>query len=66
MMEFLGSYGLWLALAAIMIGMHWFGMGCCGGGRRHSADRQPTPVAGDSVKNTKRPGEEEDRGPTCH
>ena len=39
MAEFLGSYGLWIALAAVMIGMHWFGMGGCGG-RRHGS----TPV----------------------
>lgn len=37
MVEFLSSYGLWIALAAIMIGMHWFGMGCCGGTRRHGS-----------------------------
>jgi hypothetical protein len=37
MIEFLSSYGLWIALAVIMIGMHWFGMGCCGGTRRHGS-----------------------------
>jgi hypothetical protein len=37
MLEFLSSYGLWIALAVIMIGMHWFGMGCCGGGHRRGS-----------------------------
>ena len=37
MMEFLSRYGLWIVLAVIMIGMHWFGMGCCGGHRQGSS-----------------------------
>ncbi len=36
MLEFVQSYGLWIALAGVFVAMHWFGMGCCGGrqGRR--------------------------------
>jgi hypothetical protein len=66
MMEFLSSYGLWIALGGVMIGMHWFGMGCCGGGHRRGADRRPTPVADESVKNGKSTGKEDGSGPTCH
>jgi hypothetical protein len=38
MVEFLSSYGLWIVLGAIMIGMHWFGMGCCAGGHRDGSN----------------------------
>jgi hypothetical protein len=31
MIEFLQSYGLWIALAGVFFAMHRFGMGCCGG-----------------------------------
>jgi hypothetical protein len=30
MLEFLATYGLWILLAGIFIGMHAFGRGCCG------------------------------------
>ncbi len=33
MLEFLATNGGWLALAAVFVAMHWFGMGCCGGHR---------------------------------
>ena len=35
LMELVLSYGLWIALAAVFLTMHWFGMSCCGGGREH-------------------------------
>ena len=28
MVEFLQSYGLWIALGVVFLAMHWFGM-CC-------------------------------------
>ena len=31
MIEFLQTYGLWIALAVVFFAMHRFGMGCCGG-----------------------------------
>mgnify|MGYP005864100847 CR=1 FL=1 len=34
MSEFLAAYGLWLALVGVFVAMHWFGMSCCGRGRR--------------------------------
>ncbi len=37
MIEFLQTYGLWIALAGIFIIMNRFGMGCCGGGHQHEA-----------------------------
>ncbi len=37
MIEFLQTYGLWIALAGVFIVMHRFGMGCCGGGHQHGA-----------------------------
>jgi hypothetical protein len=55
-MEFLSSYGLWILLAAIFVGMHVFGMGCCGGhshGERkkdRGADAVPEPAAGPGAR----------------
>ena len=42
MEEFLRSYGIWIVLAAVFFGMHWFGAGC-GGGHRHGegSDGEP-------------------------
>jgi hypothetical protein len=47
MIEFLQTYGLWIALAGVFFAMHRFGMECCGGHKnrlaRHaegSADRR--------------------------
>ena len=54
-MEFAGSYGLWVVLGAVFVAMHWFGKNCCGSGRdrgttlgarrlpqSHPSDRIPT------------------------
>ncbi len=38
MEEFLKSYGLWILLGAVFVGMHWFGRGCCGGSHRSGDD----------------------------
>ncbi|MFB3819543.1 MAG: hypothetical protein ACE147_17935 [Candidatus Methylomirabilales bacterium] len=45
-MEFLSNYGLWILLAAIFVGMHVFGMGCCGG---HQHGQRKKDAGGDSV-----------------
>ncbi len=39
MIEFLQSYGLWIALAGVFVAMHWFGKGYCGGGHQHGDSR---------------------------
>lgn len=43
--ELVGSYGLWIVLAAVFLTMHWFGMSCCGGGHQHGTppDRDRSP-----------------------
>jgi hypothetical protein len=51
MIEFLQSYGLWIALAGVFVGMHWFGMGCCGG-RRHEKERGPSATASGGAETT--------------
>jgi hypothetical protein len=51
MFEFLQSYGLWSALAGVFVGMHWFGMGCCGG-RRHNTEDGLTSTASDGAAKT--------------
>jgi hypothetical protein len=37
MIEFLQSYGLWIALAAVFFAMHRFGMVCCRGQKHRLA-----------------------------
>jgi hypothetical protein len=54
-MEFLSNYGLWILLAAIFVGMHVFGMGCCGQQRRQpkkagDTDPGPEPAAGSAAR----------------
>ncbi len=46
MIEFVQSYGLWIALAGVFVAMHWFGMGCCGGQRREKSTQPSEKVAG--------------------
>jgi hypothetical protein len=53
MLEFLGAYGLWIVLAAIMIGMHWFGMGCCARRPRHEAGEAKRAARGAAGKGSK-------------
>jgi len=40
MSEFLSNYGLWFVLGGIVVAMHLFGMGCCGGGHDHVEKRK--------------------------
>jgi hypothetical protein len=55
-MEFLSSYGLWILLALIFVGMHIFGRGCCGGHAhgQHKEDggddRVSKPAAGSGAR----------------
>ncbi len=39
MAAFLQTYGIWIALAGVMLLMHRFGFGCCGS-HGHGADQQ--------------------------
>ena len=55
MEEFLRSYGIWILLAAVFIGMQWFGMGCCGGGHGSKGDEPPA-KPGEEKKRTARQG----------
>jgi hypothetical protein len=48
MVEFVQSYGLWIALAGVFVAMHWFGMGCCGGRRRENSAEPSERAAGKS------------------
>ena len=43
MEEFIRSYGIWIVLAAVFFGMHWFGMGCGGHRHRHREDGDEAP-----------------------
>lgn len=38
--EWVGSYGLWIVLAALFLTMHWFGISCCGGAHEHRTSRR--------------------------
>ena len=49
MEEFLRNYGLWILLAAVFLGMHWFGVGC-GGGHRHGAASDEKAAGSDETK----------------
>jgi hypothetical protein len=47
--EFIRSYGIWILLVAIFIGMQWFGMGCCGS-HRSGSKRDDLPAKPDEEK----------------
>jgi hypothetical protein len=66
MMEFLSSYGLWIVLAVIMIGMHWFGMGCCGGGHRQGSNPGPKGLGAQSPGGEKSSETSPKSGGCCH
>jgi hypothetical protein len=51
MVEFLQTYGLWIALGGVFVGMHWFGMGCCGG-HRHNKEDGPTSTTSEGAAKT--------------
>jgi hypothetical protein len=40
-LELIGSYGLWIVLAAVFLSMHWFGVSCCGGGHQRRTPQDP-------------------------
>ena len=50
MVEFLQSYGLWIALAGVFVAMHWFGRGCCGGGHRQRPTQDSQGLPGQTEK----------------
>jgi hypothetical protein len=53
MIEFLQTYGLWIALAGVFIIMHRFGMGCCGGGHHHTSAPRDEAAPGVNVQGEK-------------
>lgn len=66
MMEFLSSYGLWIVLAVIMIGMHWFGASCCGGEHRHGSTPGPKDLGAQSPGGEKSSETPPKSGGCCH
>ena len=53
MIEFLQTYGLWIALAGVFFIMHRFGMGCCGGGHHHTLARRDQATSGENGRGEK-------------
>ncbi len=53
MIGFVQDYGLWIVLASVFFAMHWFGMGCCGGGHRHRLARRDDALPDDNGKSEK-------------
>lgn len=66
MVEFLQNYGLWIALVGVFVGMHWFGMGCCGGGHRHGQGQRPQGPPGEEPKAEKGSGAVSKSSGSCH
>jgi len=56
MEEFLRSYGIWILLAAIFVGMQWFGAGCCGRHRSGSGGDEAAARPSEEKKPTVRQG----------
>ncbi len=65
MVEFLQSYGLWIALAGVFVAMHWFGRGCCGGGHRQLPTQSNRGAVGEDAKGTQE-GEASKSKASCH
>jgi hypothetical protein len=65
MIEFVQSYGLWIALAGIFVAMHWFGKGCCGGAHRQTPKQAGQDAAGGEV-NAGRESEAAKSRAGCH
>ena len=53
MIEFLQTYGLWIALVGVFIIMHRFGMGCCGGGHHRALARRDEATPGENGQGEK-------------
>ena len=64
MVEFVQSYGLWIALAGVFVAMHWFGIGCCGG--RHQQGQRNGDVAAGTPGSGKAPESVPKSGDGCH
>ncbi len=65
MVEFVQSYGLWIALIGVFVAMHWFGRGCCRGGHRQRSTQTSQGLPAEGMK-----GEQESEAPksreSCH
>ncbi len=66
MIEFLQTYGLWIALAGVFIVMHRFGMGCCGGGHQHGAPPRNNALPDETQKDGKLSDSEPKSTGSCH
>ena len=65
MLDFIQSYGLWIALAGVFVAMHWFGMGCCGGGHRQRPTENTQGGPGERPKG-EQPSEAPKPKASCH
>ena len=66
MLEFVQSYGLWIALAGVFVAMHWFGMGCCGGRQRQGRGQRTEDIAAGAPGSEKAPESMPRSGGGCH
>ncbi len=66
MIEFLQTYGLWIALAGVFIIMHRFGMGCCGGGHQHGPPPREKALPGEIGKDKEVSDPASKPTGTCH
>ncbi len=66
MIEFLQTYGLWIALAGVFFAMHRFGMGCGGGQHRHGPGGRTQSVSDGQPKTGKTSEEIRESGSRCH
>ena len=66
MIEFLTNYGLWIVLTGVFFAMHWFGVGCCGGGHRRGQVGRPQSTSKESLSKGKTSEEGRDSGSRCH
>ncbi|MBI1734511.1 MAG: hypothetical protein HYR51_04990 [Candidatus Rokubacteria bacterium] len=62
--EFMRSYGLWIALAAVFLAMHWFGG--CGASHRHGSDAKPGEKTEPEASGEARRPARSARGGGCH
>jgi len=66
MIQFVQSYGLWIALVGVFFAMHWFGMGCCGGGHRQRPARRREESLSEGQKNEGNSRTEPTSNGSCH
>lgn len=65
MIEFVQTYGLWIALAGVFVAMHLFGRGCCGGGHRQIPTQNTQGVPGEGVEGEQKSESRKSKA-SCH